>query len=158
MPLPGTPGHEWVAEGLTHNEAGLPASGAGAHVAQIRKRARKIASFDPGKYWGESWGDGDVAVLAIGSTIGPARDAAQRLAERGRKVRVIGLRVLCPLPLDSLAQALAGVRRIVVVEQNHGAQLYHHLIGQKAIPPSAESVARPGPLPFLASEIASYVV
>jgi 2-oxoglutarate ferredoxin oxidoreductase subunit alpha len=66
--------------------------------------------------------------------------------------------VLCPLPLDSLAQALAGVRRIVVVEQNHGAQLYHHLIGQKAIPPSAESVARPGPLPFLASEIASYVV
>jgi 2-oxoglutarate ferredoxin oxidoreductase subunit alpha len=158
MPSPGTPGYEWVAEGLTHNEAGLPASGAGAHVAQIRKRARKIASFDPGEYWGESWGEGDVAVLAIGSTIGPAREAAERLAAMGRKVRVVGLRVLSPLPLDSIAKALAGVNRVVVVEQNHGAQLYHHLVGQKAIPPGAESVARSGPLPFLASEIASYVV
>lgn len=58
MPLPGTPGYEWVAEGLTHNEAGLPASGAGAHVAQIRKRVRKIASFDAGKYWGGKLGRG----------------------------------------------------------------------------------------------------
>lgn len=157
MPLPGTPGHEWVAEGLTHNEAGLPASGAAAHVAQIRKRARKIASFEPGEYWGESWGEGDVAVLAIGSSIGPAREAAARLARSGRKVRVIGLRVLSPLPLESLARALAGASRIMVVEQNSTAQLYHYLIGQKAIPPSAESVARPGPQPFLASEIASYV-
>jgi 2-oxoglutarate ferredoxin oxidoreductase subunit alpha len=48
MPRPGTPGHEWVAEGLTHNEAGLPASGAGVHVAQINTRAKKIARFDPG--------------------------------------------------------------------------------------------------------------
>jgi 2-oxoglutarate ferredoxin oxidoreductase subunit alpha len=158
MPLPGTPGHEWVAEGLTHNEAGLPASGAGAHIAQINKRARKIASFDAGKFWGESWGEGDVAVLAIGSTIGPAREAAQRLAAMGRKVRVIGLRVLSPLPLEAITEALTGASRIIVVEQNQGGQLYHHLIGQKAIPTNAESVARSGPLPFLASEIASYVV
>jgi 2-oxoglutarate/2-oxoacid ferredoxin oxidoreductase subunit alpha len=158
MPLPGTPGQEWVAEGLTHNEAGLPASGAGAHIAQIKKRARKIASYDPGKFWGESWGEGDVAVLAIGSTIGPAREAAQRLAAMGHRVRVIGLRVLSPLPLEPIAEALAGASRIIVVEQNQGGQLYHHLIGQKAIPVNAESVARSGPLPFLASEIASYVV
>jgi 2-oxoglutarate ferredoxin oxidoreductase subunit alpha len=52
---------------------------------------------------------------------------------------------------------LQGVRRIIVVEQNHGAQLYHYLLGQKAIPPAAESVARPGPLPYRPSEIASYV-
>ena len=154
---PGTPGYEWVAEGLTHNEAGLPASGAGLHVAQINKRAKKLQRFDPGNYWGESWGQGDVAILAFGSTIGPAREAARRLAAAGRPIRVIALRVLSPLPMDAIARALAGVRRIFVVEQNHGAQLYHHLIGQKAIPPSAESVARPGPLPFRPSEIASYV-
>jgi 2-oxoglutarate ferredoxin oxidoreductase subunit alpha len=157
MPLPGTPGYEWVAEGLTHNEAGLPASGAGAHVAQINKRAKKIQRFDPGNYWGESWGDGDVAVLAFGSTVGPVREAARRLTATGHPVRVIALRVLSPLPMESITRALNGVRRIIVVEQNHGAQLYHHLIGQKAIPPSAESVARPGPLPFRPSEIASYV-
>jgi 2-oxoglutarate ferredoxin oxidoreductase subunit alpha len=157
MPLPGTPHFEWVAEGLTHNEAGLPASGAAAHVAQIEKRAKKISQFDPGAHWGEVWGDGDVAVLAIGSTIGPAREAAKRLEASGAKVRVIALRVLSPLPLAALARALDGVRRIVVIEQNHGAQLYHYLLGHKAIPPSAESVARPGPSPFRPSEIATYV-
>lgn len=157
MPLPGTPHLEWVAEGLTHNEAGLPASGAVAHVAQIEKRAKKIRQFDPGDHWGEVWGDGDVAVLAIGSTIGPAREAARRLAATGAGVRVIALRVLSPLPIAALTRALDGVRRIVVIEQNHGGQLYHYLLGQKAIPPNAESVARPGPLPFRPSEIVSHV-
>jgi len=158
MPLPGTPKYEWVAEGLTHNEVGLPASGAGAHVAQINKRARKIQRFDAGNYWGECWGKGDVAVIAFGSTIAPVREAARRLASSGHQVRVVALRVLSPLPMDALARALSGVRRIIVVEQNHSGQLYHHLIGQKAIPANSESVARPGPLPFRPSEIASYVV
>ena len=46
---------------------------------------------------------------------------------------------------------------LTALEQNHGAQLYHYLLGQKAIPTAAESVARPGPLPYRPSEIASYV-
>jgi 2-oxoglutarate ferredoxin oxidoreductase subunit alpha len=157
MPRPGTPGHEWVAEGLSHNEAGLPTSGAGVHVAQINKRAKKIARFDPGEWWGESWGEGATAIIAFGSTVGPAREAARRLASAGHPVRVVALRVLSPLPTEQIARALRGVRRIIVVEQNHGAQLYHYLVGQKAIPQAAESVARPGPLPYRPSEIASYV-
>jgi len=83
MPPPGTPGHEWVAEGLTHNEAGLPASGAGVHVAQINKRAKKIARFDAGEWWGECWGDSPTAIIAFGSTIGPARGPARRGARCG---------------------------------------------------------------------------
>ncbi len=158
MPLPGTPGHEWVAEGLTYNEAGLPASGAGLHVAQINKRAKKFVRFDPGKNWGERWGDGDTVVIAFGSTIGPVREAARRLSAAGHAIRVVGLRLIAPLPADALKRALAGARRVIVVEQNHGAQLYHYLLSQKAIPTSTESVARPGPLPFRPSEIASYVV
>ena len=158
MPPPGTPEHEWVAEGLTHNEAGLPASGAGAHVAQINKRDKKIARFDAGEYWGERWGDGDTAVLAFGSTIGPVREAARRLSAAGHRIRVVALRVLSPVPAQAIARALDGTRRVIVVEQNHSAQLYHYLLGQKAIPASAESVARPGPLPFRPSEIASYVM
>ena len=158
MPLPGTPGHEWVAEGLSHNEAGLPASGAGPHVAQINKRDRKIARFDPGDYWGKRWGKGDTAVLAFGSTVGPVREAARRLTADGYPIRVVGLRMLSPVPVEAIARALDGARRVIVVEQNHSAQLYHYLLGHKAIPVSAESVARPGPLPFRPAEIASYVV
>ncbi|RDV04359.1 2-oxoacid:acceptor oxidoreductase subunit alpha [Undibacter mobilis] len=157
MPSPGTPGREWVAEGLTHNEAGLPASGAAMHVAQIHKRARKIREFDPGAHWGEVTGAGDTAILAFGSTVGAAREAARRLAETGHPVRVIALRMLSPLPMHALAQALDGVKRLIVIEQNDSGQLYRHLLGHKAVPVETESVARPGPLPFRPSEIVNYV-
>jgi 2-oxoglutarate ferredoxin oxidoreductase subunit alpha len=157
MPAPGTPGLQWVAEGLTHNEVGLPASSAAAHAAQIRKRAEKIRRFEPESIWGECWGIGDTAIITFGSSIGPAREAARRLSEAGKDARVIGLRLLSPLPAKALARALEGVSRIIVIEQNHGAQLYRHLLGEKAIPVDAESVARPGPLPFRPSEIASYL-
>jgi 2-oxoglutarate ferredoxin oxidoreductase subunit alpha len=155
MPRPGTPGGQWVGEGLTHNETGIPVSGAAAHRAQLDKRARKIAAFDPGPRWGEVWGEGDTAILTFGSGIGPAQEAARRLAAAGRPARVVSLRVLSPLPVKALARALDGARRVVVMEQNHGAQLYHHLLAHQAIPPGAESFARPGPLPFRPAEIAA---
>ena len=128
------------------------------HAAQINKRARKLQRFDPGELWGETWGEGDTVLLTFGSSVGPARVAARRLAAAGQRVRVVALRVLSPLPMQAIARAIHGARRIIVIEQNHGAQLYRHLVGQKAIPPSAESVARPGPLPFRPSEVASYVM
>ena len=157
MPLPGTQAYEWVAEGLTHNEAGLPVSGASAHVAQINKRAKKIEQFDPGELWGETYGQGDTAILTFGSSVAPAREAARRLTQAGRPTRIIALRVLSPVPSKPLAAALKGVRRIVVLEQNHSGQLYRHLLGQKALPVSAESIARPGPLPFRPAEITAHI-
>lgn len=157
MPPPGMPGRQWVAEGLTHNEVGIPVSGAGAHAAQLNKRAGKLDGFEPGDLWGRSWGDGATAIIAFGSGVGPARAAASRLTAHGRPVRVIGLRQLSPVPKKALARLLRDVGRVIVVEQNHGAQLYHYLLGEKAIPATAETVARPGPLPFRPSEIAAYV-
>jgi len=70
---------------------------------------------------------------------------------------VIGLRLLAPVPMKALARALQGVRRAIVVEQNHGAQLYHYLLSHKAIPVTAETIARPGPLPFRPGEIAAHI-
>ncbi len=153
MPAPGTPGYAWVGEGLTHNEVGIPVSGAGLHVAQINKRAKKIAQFDLGDWWGRSWGEGETAILSFGSSIAPSRVAAERLTAAGRPTRVIGLRVLAPVPQAALAKALIGVRRLIVLEQNHGAQLYHYLLGNKSIPAASESIARPGPLPFRPAEL-----
>jgi 2-oxoglutarate ferredoxin oxidoreductase subunit alpha len=157
MPLPGTEGYEWVAEGLTHNEAGLPVSGASAHVAQINKRAKKFAQFDPGEFWGETYGNGDTAIVTFGSSVAPAREAARRLTAAGRPTRVVALRVLSPIPAKALAAALKDVRRIVVLEQNYSGQLYRHLLGNKALAPSAESIARPGPLPFRPAEITAHL-
>ena len=157
MPAPGTPGYQWVGEGLTHNEVGIPVSGASAHVAQINKRARKFEQFDPGDWWGEVWGEGDTAIVAFGSSVAPAREAARRLTVAGRPTRMVGLRVLSPVPFKALARALEGANRVVVLEQNHGAQLYRHLLGCKAVPTTSESIARPGPLPFRPAEITAHL-
>jgi 2-oxoglutarate ferredoxin oxidoreductase subunit alpha len=155
MPRPGMPHGQWVGEGLTHNEIGIPVGGAGAHAAQLDKRARKFEEFDPGRLWGDVWGEGDTAILTFGSGIGAAQESARRLKASGQATRVISLRVLSPLPIAAIARALEGARRIVVMEQNHSAQLYRHLLAHKVIPPSAESIARPGPLPFRPAEIAA---
>lgn len=157
MPLPGMAGGQWVGDGLTHNELGIPVSGAAAHVAQIGKRARKLESFDPGPLWGEVFGAGETAILAFGSSIGPAQEAARRLTAAGHPTRVVSLRVLSPLPRAALAKALEGVRRLVVMEQNGSAQLHRHLLAHKAVPVEAESLARPGPLPFRPAEIVAHL-
>jgi 2-oxoglutarate ferredoxin oxidoreductase subunit alpha len=153
MPRPGTKGLEWVAEGLTHNEVGLPVSAAGAHVAQINKRAKKLEQINAEDMWGEAYGEGETAIITFGSSVAPARQAAARLIADGRPTRVVALRLLSPVPRDQLARALKGVRRVVVLEQNQSGQLLRHLLANKAIPPSAESLARPGPLPFRPAEI-----
>jgi 2-oxoglutarate ferredoxin oxidoreductase subunit alpha len=157
MPRPGTPGRQWVAEGLTHNEAGIPISAASAHLAQLNKRALKLHKLEPGDMWGEVWGDGEDAIVTFGSSVGPAREAARRLTAIGRQTRVIGLRQIAPLPMAALGRALAGVTRMVVLEQNHGAQLYHYLRGCGATLPDCESIARPGPLPFRPNELVAHL-
>jgi 2-oxoglutarate ferredoxin oxidoreductase subunit alpha len=157
MPTPGMPNRQWVAEGLTHNEIGLPVGGAGPHAAQLVKRNKKLQQFDPGSLWGEVWGNGELAILTFGSCIGAAREAARRLTAIGRPTRVIGLRQLCPVPMAQLGKALAGVRQAVVLEQNYGAQLYHYLRGVGAVGRDCESIARPGPLPLRPAEIAAHL-
>jgi 2-oxoglutarate/2-oxoacid ferredoxin oxidoreductase subunit alpha len=156
MPMPGTKGYEWVAEGLTHNEAGLPVSGAAAHSAQLNKRAKKFSQFDPGSLWGEVYGEGDTAIITFGSSVAPAREAATRLTKAGRPTRVVALRVLSPVP-RALAGALKGAKRVAVLEQNQSGQLFHHLLANRAIPTASESIARCGPLPFRPAEITAHL-
>lgn len=157
MPRPGTPGYQWVGEGLTHNEAGIPVSGASAHAAQIQKRAKKLEQLEPRALWGETWGEGDTAIVTFGSAVGAAREAARRLAAGGRPTRLIALRQISPLPIKELHKALEGAGQVFVLEQNHGAQLFHHLLGHRAIGFDAHSIARPGPLPFRPAEIVAHV-
>jgi 2-oxoglutarate ferredoxin oxidoreductase subunit alpha len=157
MPSPGMPGRQWVAEGLTHNETGMPVGAASVHTAQLDKRAQKLAQFDADNMWGEVWGDGETAIVTFGSSVGAAREAAQRLTANGRPTRVIGLRQLAPVPTAALDRALAGVTQMIVLEQNQGAQLYRHLRGHGATLPDCVSLARPGPLPFRPAELVAHL-
>jgi 2-oxoglutarate ferredoxin oxidoreductase subunit alpha len=150
MAIPGMPGCAYTADGLEHNEKGTPSSQAGDHLAQMDKRARKLAQLDPGDGWASIEGEGDTAVLTFGSCTGPVREA---LLRHGAKVRLISLRLLSPVQPGRLKQALEGVKRVLVVEQNHSGQFLRYLKADYELPSEVRSLRRPGPLPFRPEEI-----
>jgi 2-oxoglutarate ferredoxin oxidoreductase subunit alpha len=153
MALPGLPRGMYTADGLEHNAQGIPTSQAAVHRAQLSKRRDKLARFAFGTAWGEVHGSGPLALITWGSSTGAVREAAARLTAHGSPARVIALRLLAPLPRDSLLQALEGATEIWVVELNHDGQLFHYLRAEDALPAPARTLARPGPLPLRPGEI-----
>jgi len=153
MAIPGQAGCMYTADGLEHNERGTPSSMSADHLAQLDKRHRKLLNFDYGEHWAEIQGDGPTCLVTWGSCAGPVREAAERLNAVGNPIRVVALRLIAPLQKESLAKALDGAKRIVVIEQNQGAQLFHYLHAEQALPAHAQSLARPGPLALRPGEI-----
>ena len=153
MALPGTPGGEYIAESLTHTERGLPTSSARDHGAQLDKRRNKLERFDYGELWATVEGEGPTAIVTWGSLTGAAREAAVRLRRAGHDVRLIAPRLLLPTRPAEMAKALAGVMRVLVVEQTHGGQFYRFLRAHYTLPADTVVLNRPGPLPIRPGEI-----
>jgi 2-oxoglutarate ferredoxin oxidoreductase subunit alpha len=153
MAIPGTPGCQYTADGLEHTQAGVPSSQSADHVAQLDKRLHKLTGYDYGERWADIEGEGDVAVLTWGSCTGPAREALRRLHDQGRGARLVSLRLLAPAQPERLAQVMAGVRRVLVVEQSHGAQFVRFLRAHYDLPAEVKTLHRPGPLPIRPIEI-----
>ena len=158
MTLPGTPGGMYTADGLEHAPSGTPSSMAAHHAEQLAKRLAKLVDFDYGSDWAEIEGDGPDCILTWGSSTGAAREAAGRLRASGRPTRVIALRLIMPLRRLALIDALEGMEPVLVVEQNQGGQLFRYLHGERALPATARSFARPGPLPLRPGEIVAAVL
>jgi len=153
MAIPGTRGGQYTADGLTHSERGTPTSGAADHLAQLDKRRDKLDQFNFGDHWASVEGAGDLAVITWGSLTGAAREAIASLAADGIDVRLVAPRLLAPVRSQQMAAALAGVKRILVVEQTHGGQFHKYLRAHYDLPAPARVFHRPGPLPITAGEI-----
>jgi 2-oxoglutarate ferredoxin oxidoreductase subunit alpha len=148
MSIPGTEGCSYTADGLEHNERGTPSSQAGDHLAQMDKRARKVSQLDPGDAWASIEGEGETAVVTFGSCTGPVREALA-----GKQVKIVSLRLLSPAQPGKLKKALEGVKRVLVIEQNHSGQFLRYLRSEYELPGEVKSLRRPGPLPFRPEEI-----
>lgn len=146
MSVPGMAGGAYVADGLEHNEGAVPSSQAAHHIQQLDKRADKLTTYDFGQHWAHIEGEGEIAVVTWGSATGPVREAVANLAARGLAVRLIAPRLLSPPQPRRLAEALQGVRKILVVEQNHSGQFYHYLRAWYDIEAELHSFRQPGPL------------
>ena len=81
------------------------------------------------------------------------REARSRAAADGVQTRLVSMRLLAPAQADRLAKALAGVKRVLVVEQNHSGQFLKYLRSEFQLPGEVKSFRRPGPLPIRADEL-----
>jgi 2-oxoglutarate ferredoxin oxidoreductase subunit alpha len=153
MAIPGTRGGQYTADGLTHSQRGTPTSGAADHLAQLDKRRDKLDHFNYGDHWAAVEGAGDLAVLTWGSLTSAAREASARASADGIGVRLVAPRLLLPAQPEQLANALDGVKRILVVEQTHGGQFHRYLRAHYDLPAAVHVFNRPGPLPITAGEI-----
>ena len=153
MAIPGMRGGQYTADGLTHSERATPTSGAVDHLAQLDKRRDKLDRFNYGDHWASVEGSGDLAVITWGSLTGAAREAVERAAADGIDARMVAPRLLAPVQPEQMAAALAGVKRILVVEQTHGGQFNKFLRAHYDLPAPVRVFNRPGPLPITAGEI-----
>ena len=71
---------------------------------------------------------------------------------------MIAIRLLAPAQPERFAAALEGVERVLVVEQNHGAQLYRYLRSVYELPGKPASFHRAGPLPLRPGELTAAIL
>ena len=155
MALPGLPGGQYTAEGLEHDPSGNPSSLADDHHAQLDKRELKLSGYDYGEHWAVVEGDEDAntAVITWGSCYGPVREALDELRDQGTAAKLVAPRLLAPAQPERMAAALQDVRRLLVVEQTHGAQFYHYLRAYYQLPARVRSLSIPGPLPIRPGDV-----
>jgi 2-oxoglutarate ferredoxin oxidoreductase subunit alpha len=157
MAIPGTPGGQYTADGLTHSQSGTPSSKKSDHQDQLDKRRDKITNFDYGNHWADVEGDSDTVIVTWGSMSGAAREAIRKLSAEGIAVKLVALRLIAPFLTDRFLAALEGTRRILVVEQTHSGQFHHYLRAQCDLPGEVRHFHRPGPHLIGPEEICSQI-
>ncbi|HEY5715709.1 MAG TPA: 2-oxoacid:acceptor oxidoreductase subunit alpha [Psychromonas sp.] len=161
MSIPGMANGMYTADGLTHDEQGLPCASANMQQLQLDKRLRKLQQYDYGQHWGQVDFAGELKIICFGSIRAIIFDALMRLIKKGINVSLITLRLLAPLPVKELQRELAGASHVIVIEQNHGAQLFHYLASllfyQPDFSSQLHSYANPGPVPFCSAEIVLFI-
>ena len=158
MAIPGTAGGVHTADGLEHTESGTPSSQAADHLAQLDKRRRKLECHDYGDLWADVEGDGVLALVTFGSCTGPVREALEMARGRGLAIRLVSIRLLAPLQPERMQAALAGVERLLVVEQNQSGQFYRYLRSEFDLPARTSSLRKPGAQQFQPQEVFRYLM
>jgi 2-oxoglutarate ferredoxin oxidoreductase subunit alpha len=145
MAIPGTPGGQYTADGLTHSIRGTPSSKNSDHQRQHDKRHKKIADFNYGNQWADVEGEGDIAVVVWGSMAGPAREAIKILAAEDIEIKLVAIRLIAPFLKTNFLSALTGSSRVLIVEQTHSGQFHNYLRAQCDLPGEIRHLHRPGP-------------
>ena len=125
---PGVPGGRFWSTSDEHDPDGHITEGVEMRMAMMHKRMGKLdrllaavpadqrcALFCPA--------DADLTVVGWGSTKGTILDALAVLAEQGKKVNYLQVRLMKPFPVADVSAYLAKAKRLVLVEENYSGQL-----------------------------------
>jgi 2-oxoglutarate ferredoxin oxidoreductase subunit alpha len=136
MSIPGMVGGMYQTNGLEHDEYGRPNSMFIMHEEMNAKRYRKLDAiarkyrlfrrFGPEK--------AELGIICYGSSMGPVREAVDRLNAEGLRVAAFVPRLIMPLPVQDLEKFIADCDSILVAELSYSAQLYHYLRTQLDLP------------------------
>jgi len=147
-----------LVTGNEHDEWGLVSTEPANRIAQVDKRARKVATLrgdlPPGRRFGNP--DATVGVVGFGMETGVMREAAERLAAAGSPVAGLQLRTLFPV-LDETLAFIAACDRTVVVEHNAEGQLRDLLVAAGAPTDRLRSILRYDGIPHRPGELAARI-
>lgn len=140
--IPGTPGGQYTAEGLEHNEQGHPDYSPEMHRLMTKKRWNKVNAARHHVFGldnaVEEWGDQDAAIgiLGWGSSLGPVKEAMARARVAGYRVAALFPKILFPMPDVRIRRFIRGRRVLIIPELNSLGQFArviehrytHHLV------------------------------
>jgi pyruvate ferredoxin oxidoreductase alpha subunit len=98
---------------------------------EAMKNAKRVildVSADFEKVFGRAYGffeeyrmdDADFGLLLMSSAAGTAKDAVDKLRDRGVKAGLVKLRAFRPFPNDELAEALKGLKALAIMDRSDG--------------------------------------
>jgi 2-oxoglutarate ferredoxin oxidoreductase subunit alpha len=148
---PGTPGGQYTAAGIEHNESGHASADGAMHEQMQAKRFAKLPLIEAEtRDWFRALGRDDAphGLVAWGSMYGLLREWVVRHPE----YRVFMPEIIHPFPLEGFTAWRAGLESLGVVELSYGAQLHRYLCGITDMN-GVRSLARSGGLPLSESEL-----
>jgi pyruvate ferredoxin oxidoreductase alpha subunit len=89
----------------------------------------KQAIIEEGQRFGDTFGryyglmelvdmdDADIAIIALGSAAGTAKDLVAKMREQGVKAGLLKLRAFRPFPAEEIAAALKGIKAVAVMDR-----------------------------------------
>ncbi|HEX2516014.1 MAG TPA: 2-oxoacid:acceptor oxidoreductase subunit alpha [Chloroflexota bacterium] len=132
MSIPGTPGGQYVAMGLEHNEKGRHRPDPRSHTQMTDKRFKKFYSAAAEAPEATTYGDpqAPIGIVTWGSTAGVAIEAIDILKEEGVNACMVAPKMLLPLPDQQLGEFMRTKQHIVIPEVNFRGQFANLVMGK----------------------------
>jgi len=159
MAIPSTPGGMYQTNGLEHDEQGRPNASFVMHEQMNAKRYRKLETIAERYPLYRRFGAAkpETGILCWGSSVGPLREAMQRL--NNPNIGVFAPQMLMPLPARDMQDFIDSCDRIVVMELSYSEQFFRYLRAYVDLPRGRTSVyKRSGGKALTAGEIETYLL